>query len=43
MWPEILRKLEGEAESPADQDDVLETDDAEYDPAEFSEDDDDDD
>jgi hypothetical protein len=43
LWPEILRKLDGEAESPADQDDLLETDDADYDPAEFAEDDDDDD
>jgi hypothetical protein len=44
LWPEILRKLEGEAEPvTGDHDEDLEADEDEYDPAEFAEDDDDDD
>jgi hypothetical protein len=43
LWPEILRKLEAETEPlTGNQDEVLEADDAEYDPAEFAVDDDDD-
>jgi hypothetical protein len=42
LWPEIMRKLDGETGSSTDSIEVPEADDVEYGPAEFAGDDDDD-